>query len=265
MLEVFLAVGALFLTTLVLFEKPPSSIFNCQNRCQKAMKYYIYISDAKVDLLFPQVPRDIRKRVALEFKMDLKLLSALRETETGGGDNRIARLEAVLRFIRERGNIGTVDRPDEYFEGSLPMKWSDCFVDRTFLAYFGAETKQTIVGLGASVRHLIGNSEGAVVPMSPSTPAVIRFLSNYLNMEKCDSTPRSVVTVAEELKYSTRLALRSIKGPNQELEFLAKRLAYWAADPEWRRKSNLSSVLVGTPLYVAMADNRSSGLNGRKS
>jgi len=45
------------------------------------MKYYIYISDAKVDMLFPRVPHHITKKVALEFKMDLKLLSAPPETE----------------------------------------------------------------------------------------------------------------------------------------------------------------------------------------
>jgi len=224
------------------------------------MKYYVYISDAKVDMLFPRVPHDITERVALEFKMDLKLLAARPETEAESGDNRIARLETVVRFIRERGNIGTVDEPDEYFEGSLSMKWSDCFVDRTFLAYFGAKTEQTIIGLGASVRHLIGNAEGTVVPMSSSTPAVIAFLSNYLDMERRDSDSRSVATLAEELKCSAQLALRSIKGPNQKLDFLARRLAHWPADAKWRPESNLSSVLVGTPLYVAIANNRSSPL-----
>jgi len=215
-------------------------------------------------MLFPRVPHHITKKVALEFKMDLKLLSAPPETEAESGDNRIARLETVVRFIRERGNIGTVDEPDVYFEGSLPMKWSDCFVDRTFMAYFGAKTKQTIIGLGATVRHLIGTSEGAVIPMSPSTPAVIGFLSNCLNMEKRDSNSRLDGILAERLKLSTQLALRSIMGPNQKLGFLAKRLAYWPAGAEWRQESNLTSVLVGIPLYVAMADNRSSGLNRSK-
>lgn len=62
------------------------------------MKYYIYISDAKVDMLFPQVPHDIKKKVATEWKMDLKLLSAARKVETESEDNRIARLETVVDF-----------------------------------------------------------------------------------------------------------------------------------------------------------------------
>src|SRR5260370_38180925 len=32
-------------------------------------KYYIYISDAKIDMLLPQVPHDLKKKVATEFKL----------------------------------------------------------------------------------------------------------------------------------------------------------------------------------------------------
>ena len=252
---------ASFLPTHVVIGKTLLHIQLLESQPKNAMKYYIYISDVKVDMLFPQVPHYITKKVALQFQLDLKLLSAPPESEAGSEYKRIARLETVVRFIRERGNVGTVDDPGEYFEDSLLMKWSDCFVDRTFLAYFGGETKRTIIGcLGASVRHLVGNAEGGVVPMSSSTPKVIAFLCSYLNMEKRDSDCRSVATWAEELKRSTQSALRSIHGPNQELHFLAKRLATWPADAESRPGSNLFSVLVGTPLYVAMVDNRSSRL-----
>jgi hypothetical protein len=89
----------------------------------EGMKYYIYISDAKVDMLFPQVPHDIKKKVATEWKMDLKLLSASRRTETESDDNRVARLETVIDFIREYGNLGSVDAPDEYIQDTLLMRW----------------------------------------------------------------------------------------------------------------------------------------------
>ncbi len=32
-------------------------------------KYYIYISDAKMDMLLPQVPHGLKKKVATEFKL----------------------------------------------------------------------------------------------------------------------------------------------------------------------------------------------------
>ena len=38
------------------------------------MKYYIYISDAKVNMLLAQIPHNIKKKVATEFKIDLKVI-----------------------------------------------------------------------------------------------------------------------------------------------------------------------------------------------
>jgi hypothetical protein len=74
-------------------------------------------------MLPPQVPHELKKKVAFEFKLDLKLLSASRRSETEGADDRIARLETVVNFIRETGDIGSVDAPREYVEDALPMKW----------------------------------------------------------------------------------------------------------------------------------------------
>jgi hypothetical protein len=38
------------------------------------MKYYVYISDAKIDMLLPQVPHEVKKKMASEFGFDFKLL-----------------------------------------------------------------------------------------------------------------------------------------------------------------------------------------------
>ena len=46
------------------------------------------------------------------------------------------------------------------------------------------------------------------------------------------------------------------KGPSQELEFVAKRLAYGPCPAHWRFRGKARdprTVLVGTPLYVAMS------------
>jgi hypothetical protein len=124
------------------------------------MKYYVYISDTKVDMLFPQVPHDIKKKVATEWKMDLKLLSASRRVETEGEDNRIARLETVVDFIREYGNIGTVDEPAEYISDVMDLQWRPMeYGPRIEAAYFTGKTESTIVGLGGSLHHLVGNTQ----------------------------------------------------------------------------------------------------------
>jgi hypothetical protein len=135
------------------------------------VKYYIYISDAKVDMLFPQVPHDIKKKVATEWKMDLKLLSASRRVETEGEGNRIARLETVVDFIREYGNVGTVDESNDYIDDTLEMAWSDRVPYAKGMAYFTGETDKTLVGFGGSAHHVIGNSASEMyAPVLQSQP-----------------------------------------------------------------------------------------------
>jgi hypothetical protein len=101
------------------------------------MKYYIYISDAKVDMLFPQVPHDIKRKVSTKFGFDFKVVSASRQTEAETDESRISRLETVVEFIREFGNLGTVEQPDEYVEGDLVLHTA-VFPDRNpKYVYFG--------------------------------------------------------------------------------------------------------------------------------
>jgi hypothetical protein len=217
------------------------------------MKYYVYISDAKVDMLFPQVPHDIKKKVATEWKMDLKLLSASRRVETEGEDNRIARLEAVVEFIREFGNIGSADEPDQYVEDSLPMKWGlfEGSPDDS-VVYFGGQSARTIVGLGGSMRHVIGSASTSYVFAASATPFLMKVLSKELEMSEptLDEELSRRPDIDEFPLRAVQLAWRRMSGPSQNMEFLAKRLLY---DPKPGALSQLASLLC-TPLYVAMAD-----------
>jgi hypothetical protein len=140
------------------------------------MKYYIYISDAKVDMLLPQIPHEIKKKVATEYGVDLKFLIAKRKVESEAEDNRITRLEAVLAFIREYGNVGSVDQPDEYCEGIMPMR----FLAPNYapVVYVSGHTEKTMLGLGGSAKHMIGAVPAPNSPTSSSfTYAILDALS----------------------------------------------------------------------------------------
>ena len=227
------------------------------------MKFYIYISDAKVDMLFPQVPHDIKKKVALEFKMDLKLLSASRKTETETEDNRIARLETVVDFIQEYGNVGSVDEPDQYVADTLPMRWGPYEGDpESGVVYFGGETPSTVVGLGGSIRHVVGKAGSSAAYGDSLTPFLMSVLAKELGMGQ----PYIVQDIAQRPDAS-HFPLRAVEsatlnmtGPQQSLEFLAKRLLHGGEDiPSNERHfrsttGKQSRILLGSPLYVAMAD-----------
>ena len=101
------------------------------------MKYYLYISDAKIDMLYPQVPHPVKEKVATQFGFDLKFVAASRRTEADREENRISRLEVVTQFIREFGNLGSLSRTDDYVEDVMSMR-TTCFPNRDpMFVYFG--------------------------------------------------------------------------------------------------------------------------------
>lgn len=187
------------------------------------MRYYIYISDSKVDMLLPQIPSEAKRKIATEFKIDLKVLSALRKSETETTDNRFSRLEAVCAFIRNYGNVGSVAEPDDYVYGSMPLRM---LTDRNFV-YFGGSVQEanTIVGLSGSVKHLIG--------ITPPTNAygsssLLSYTATFLRTI-IDSIESNVEVSKAQLRNTLNDAVRvtqSMGGPEQHFEFLAKRLLY---------------------------------------
>src|SRR6266496_4413294 len=124
------------------------------------VKYYIYLSDAKLDMLYPQIPKSLLKRIASELNISLKLLGAeltagIKGTQSE--ETRYSKVRIVSKYIEEHLHLGTVDSPDAYFKGTLPMKWGllpgDNFytnASETGVVYFGGFSDQTIVGLGGT-------------------------------------------------------------------------------------------------------------------
>jgi hypothetical protein len=46
------------------------------------MKYYVYISDSKLEMLYPQVPHEINKKLTTKFGLDLKVIAAKKKGES---------------------------------------------------------------------------------------------------------------------------------------------------------------------------------------
>ena len=214
-------------------------------------------------MLFPQVPHDVKQKVATEWKMDLKLLSASRKVETEGEDNRIARLEAVVDFIQQYGNVGSVDEPDEYIADTLSMRWGLFHLPPPKApVFFAGETEKTVVGLGGSPKHLLGRP-GEGEPYDNSlTPALLDCLFKELGWGEDHFKGRggTPARTHEIFLRAVEATVRDMKGPSQRLEFLAKRLLHgpvmkWRYEPLADGRVQLAAdALLGTPLYVAMAD-----------
>jgi hypothetical protein len=227
-----------------------------------SFKYYEYISDTKVDMLLEQIQQQEparQRKIAHELKLDLKVLGFRRTTETESTANRFARVEAVTRYLHRYGDVGSVDEPGQFFWGILPMRWGPYAVDHTLtsaLVYFGGNSERTHVGLGGSVFHLRGNQRGDELPHSHSaTPALLSALGVEQSAKTLARTRETTrLDDASEALAAVHLANTTMRGPAQNLEFLAKRLLYGPSPYPHRDPHPAMSVLLGSPIYVALAD-----------
>jgi hypothetical protein len=241
------------------------------------VKYYLYISDTKVDMLLPQIPHKLQKQIATEFKLDLKIFSAARKTEETIDDDRIKRLEAVVAYIREKKRVGTAGRPAEYFAGMLAMRWGPLTERRRErydpetkvfspeperlrdIVYFSGYSNECLIGLGGSGKHVIGGPGASnATDWGGSIGPVLLWilLKNTGISEKelphVDPDLSSDGTIDSDntrgirlLRQSMRRTLENMSGPEQRVEFLAKRLVSG-------NSGGATKVILGTPIYVAM-------------
>ena len=96
------------------------------SRFRKAapLRYYLYISDSKLDMLFEQIDPSVLKRISAEVKVDLKLASLTLRGAESSGPTRIVKLRIVERYIDAHHNVGTIQTPGcEYFRGQMDMIW----------------------------------------------------------------------------------------------------------------------------------------------
>lgn len=222
------------------------------------MRYYVYISDSKLDMLAGQIKKSIVGRIAGELKLDLKVLSVAL-TEKPSDETRYAKLQLVDEFLTTSGGVGSVDSPRSYVRATMTMRWGP-YVRNTLrggpstgLIVFGGQTDTTYVGLGGSEHHLIGGRRGESTPTAWSASP---YLYAALAPDLGEEPPREILDEPgrwEDLYQDKRTmllatlrAIQSMKGPAQRLEFLAKRVLDGPVGSDL--------VILGTPIYVAQSD-----------
>jgi hypothetical protein len=203
-----------------------------------SFRYYLYISDTKVDMLLAQIDSGFTRKRSTEVSLSLKVVGARRSVESAGSD-RVARLERVVRYLEEHGDLGTVDEPGQFFWGLLPMQWGP------------------ITTTGGAGSHVLG-STAAISQEQVLAPSILPVLLDGLASQAADE---SIEDAAEPFDRADRTALASVhqanarlRGPAQNVEFIAKRLLDGPSPyPELDGRDGMT-VLLGSPLYVAQVD-----------
>jgi hypothetical protein len=151
----------------------------------------------------------------------------------------------VVSFLREYGNVGSVDKPDDYIDDTQLMSFGRN--SGNVIAYFTGRTERTTFALAGSSRHLIGASPDQAKWPTYSTLSAIWLWMLGERKEDDQYRGQAVIGICDLLRFESE------NMPNQRLEFFAKRLLFEPShDNVYEGKA--TRVLLATPLYVAMTD-----------
>src|SRR5207302_1787459 len=86
------------------------------------LRYYLYISDSKLDMLYEQIEPRALRHLSAELKVDLKVASVILKHADNPERTRAAKLRIVERFLDRHHQVGTLDDPaGDYFRGRMQM------------------------------------------------------------------------------------------------------------------------------------------------
>lgn len=227
-------------------------------RIKKAakFKYHLYISSSKLEMLYQQIAASGKEKKSIEWGFDWKAIKFTRKSESEDEPDANDKLKTVLQELDAAELIGTVEEPKEYVEGILPMRWG-LFRDwgrpaeEPPLVYFGGRTKTTLFGFGGSSRHVMGNVGASATGSRSVTPNLVAHLLDGLAMPLDGWRADRKRSGDDDLDTYEAIALATdnLKGPEQNLEFCAKTLL----SGEFVNRKTATKVLLGSPLYVALA------------
>jgi Family of unknown function (DUF7019) len=153
---------------------------------------------------------------------------------------RYEKVRIVTNYLKNNNRIGSIDNPNEYFEGTLPMRYVE--MTEKNIALFVGKTTETRLVLTGSTHHMVGSIRESSMTSSGSG---VYLGSIFDDLE-------AALKIADkygEMPYNPGIEsiMPLMKGPEQKLEFLA-----WKLYPEKPRPDE-ENILIGTPIYVSFA------------
>lgn len=206
------------------------------------MKYYIYRSAPKIDMLWEQLDAKAVEKYSAELSINLGLVSGGIKSQPTE-KNLHARLEIVLKNLQDERTVGGLDSPSAFVAGELPMTWQE-------LEFYGKSSAQRmvlfsgfdpvakiLVGLVGSAAHVTGMNDTESASLGYAQPAFWNRIIDELTTPDEEELKENLYDLDNMIDYQARR--RDDGPPKQSLEFVAK--TYLATD----------NFIVGSPLYVA--------------
>ena len=213
------------------------------------LKYYVYISGTKVEMLYSQIPPAFLKGAEAEFKINLGVIStSLKGRGPEEARELPARVAAVSSYLRDQSEVGTAENPKGWIEGVLSMRWGCVREYASDIAFFGGIVGTTTVALLGSSESIIGTPKTAEANHAPFY-YTMKFFNQMLQNrrfkppDEWNSPHENGEAKPPYYSYpeSVDIAFKALAGSDANLEFLAMVL---------HKQKHL---LVATPLYVALS------------
>lgn len=220
------------------------------------VRYYAYVSEAKLDMLFGQIPPKLLSVLRAEVKVDLKVVGLTVQKDRTEAD-MYGRLAIVETYLDRNHDISWMTEPSAWFRGECELRTSGYGASPDGPVLMTGQDGGTVVALIGSARHLHGqrmSPESSAVGHS-MLPALFRLVRQAVD-DRLLTAPggipgrESPSEKEQMLRQVVRLG-RGLPGPGEPCEFLARRLLSGVVTDAQGRQLN---VVVGTPLFVALAD-----------
>ncbi|MGW0534747.1 DUF7019 family protein [Streptomyces sp. NPDC003032] len=219
------------------------------------MRYYIYVSTAKVDMLYEQIPPKLLRRLAVEAKVDLKVVSVAVQsprTDTSTYD----RLDLVETYLERESDVGWMSEPTAWFRGDLGLRIAG-YGDANGPTLMMGEDGDTLVALIGSAHHLIGyriapDMHKVGFSGLPSMFGLLRdFPPEWESQMNVRWRGRMASVGGDSIMQEVAQCAGALTVPPVYCEFLARQLMRGTVTREDGREL---AVVIGTPVYVAMSD-----------
>ena len=212
----------------------------------KTMKYFIYISGAKVEMLFEQIPSNRLKKITTNLGINLGFFKAEFQSETNA-----VTLAKKIQIIEEylTNKTGTIDYPEDYVCDEAYVKWGP-YDEFDELIYFTGATSSTGFALGGSMRNCVGNGNSTATTSYSLSPYLVSALVKKRAI-RCTSPAISTFPTRTDGNQKAIAAIEEglIENnvPFNKIKFFAKKLLHGQG-------RHYGNVWLGTPIYVELIE-----------
>jgi hypothetical protein len=229
-----------------------------------SMRYYEYLSAAKINMLYPQIDQTSRSAGG-EIGVDIKVFKMTRKTDGKKEPTLYEKVTAIEEWLYTHESVGTIDAPAPWLSGRIDLAEAivrtgpgDSSGDAVLFA--GTSPSGSRLLMGGSALHLDRHGASSEDPLprvrwhGSREHEIVRILKGFGHIASEVDNVGHTDRQASYKAYSMGRVMDGIRwmlngrieSHTKHCEFLAKRLQTMTTDE--------ATVTLATPLFVALAD-----------